>query len=171
MKMYHYVKKGNTVLQDGLLSFATSHSVNTRDYLKRTGFDDKQQIIEWMENCFVGRSRGIRFFTESIKWHNEALCLKRFVDAADLFSIDIHQLAKDGLIESVWESPSVLDKPNYEHGEDEILDRLNSIDEIDFSPVGWNICNDELGRRFAFVRYYLIVTKNGIIPPQYITKE
>ena len=48
---------------------------------------------------------------------------------------------------------------------------LISVKDIDFSPVDWSICNDKLGRRFAYVRYYLLVIKDGLIPPEYITTE
>ena len=30
------------------------------------------------------------------------------------------------------------------------------------------LCDDELDRRFAYVRYYLIVVKGGVIPPKYL---
>jgi len=53
---------------------------------------------------------------------------------------------------------------------DEILKKLNGISEIDYTPVDWSVCDDKLERRFAWVRYYLIVVKNGVIPPKYITK-
>lgn len=177
MKLYHYAKKENTIMKDGLLSFAKSSNVNTRDYLKRTGSEDKAEIIAWMENCFKGRSRGIRFFTEKIRWHNKALLvLKSFIDKCDLFSIDINQLVQDGLVDAIYVSPSLLnspdydDNPKYKWGCDEELIKLNSVRDIDFSPIDWSICDDKTGRRFAFVRYYLIIIKNGIIPPEYITK-
>ena len=178
MKLYHYSKKGNSVLQDGLLSFATSPNVNTRDYLKRMGSENKEEITKWLESCFEGRSRGIRFFTESIKWHDKALyVLKKFIDNCDLFSVDIDLLEKDGLIDAIYVSPSLLDSedydgdPKYKLGCDEELIKLNSINDIDWSPIDWSICDDETGRRFAFVRYYLIIVKGGIIPPKYLTIE
>src|SRR5215510_6027420 len=86
MKLYHYITKGNTALTDGLLSFANNPDANIDYYLERSGAQDKEGIVRWMENCFAGRSRGIRAFTEPIKWHDKSLRLKEFVENADLFS-------------------------------------------------------------------------------------
>ncbi len=174
MKLYHYVKKGSSVLRDGLCSFAKSPCVNTRYYLKRSGSDDQDEIAAWMESCFSGRSRGIRFFTETIQPHDKALhALGDFVAECDLFSVDIQQLDKDGLVEAVYVSPPIKvsqDNGKY-YGCDEELIQLNSINDIDFSPIDWSVCDDESGRRFAFVRYYLIIIKDGVIPPCYICRE
>ncbi|MBP1532043.1 MAG: hypothetical protein ILA52_00890 [Alphaproteobacteria bacterium] len=175
MKLYHYVTKGNDVLQKGLLSFAKNPNANLRHYFKRTGGKTThKEICEWMESCFVGRSRAIRGFSEPIQWTERSIhCLKDFIDNADKFEIDISAMDKDGLIEAVYVSPSILDFPDVteEKGMDEILQKLNSINDIDYSPIDWSVCDDELGRRFAYVRYYLIVLKDGYIPPQYLTLE
>ena len=45
---------------------------------------------------------------------------------------------------------------------------LNGIDDIDYSPIDWSVCDDKLHRRFAYVRYYLIVVKGGVIEPKYL---
>ena len=175
MKLYHYVTKGNDVLQKGLLSFANNPDANLKHYFKRTGGKTThREICEWMESCFTGRSRAIRAFSEPIKWTDKSLhCLKDFVDNADKFEIDISALDKDGLVEAVYVSPSILDFPDIteEKGMDEILQKLDSIEDIDYSPIDWSVCDDELDRRFAWVRYYLIVLKGGIIPPKYLKCE
>ena len=180
MKLYHYAKKENTILQDGLLSFSKSNLFNINDYNKRIdGLKNKEDVIAWMESCFAGRSRGIRFFTETIKWHDEAIdVLKNFVDNRFLYSIDLDKVAKDGLIETVYVSPPLYEHPDYQENDahfrwgcDEIYIKLNSINDIDFSPVDWTFCNDKLGHRFAFVRYYLLIIKDGIILPKYVRLE
>ncbi len=90
-----------------------------------------------------------------------------------MFAIDLEALERDNLLEAVYVSPPVSEVPgiNEQNTFDEILFKLNGTNEISTSPVDWNACNDKLGRRFAYVRYYLIIIKGGIIPPQYITKE
>ena len=173
MKLYHYVAKGNDVLQKGLLSFANNPNADLHYYFKRTGGKTThKEICEWMESCYVGRSRAIRGFSEPIKWFkNSVHCLKDFIDNADMFEIDIEALDKDGLIEAVYCSPSVLDIPNIKEEQDcdEVWLKLeNGVNDIDYSPIDWSVCDDELGRRFAYVRYYLIVVKGGIIPPKYL---
>lgn len=172
MKMYHYVTKGNNVMEKGLLSFAANPDSDLHYYYKRTGGKTTHaEICEWMESCFEGRSRAIRAFSEPIKWTERSIkCLKNFIDNADMFEIDISAMDKDGLIEAVYVSPSILDVPNIKEEEDmdEILYKINGIDDIDYSPIDWSVCDDELRRRFAYVRYYLLVVKGGIIPPKYL---
>lgn len=171
MKLYHYITKGNTALKEGILSFARNPQADLSYYYKRSGQTTHEGIVQWMENCFEGRSRGIRGFSEPIKWTENSLSLKKFIENADLFAIDLNALQKDGLLEAVYVSPSVMDMPELqEWGCDEVLKKLAGIEAIDLSPVDWNVCNDELGRRFAFVPYYLIIVKGGIIPPAYLSK-
>ena len=83
-----------------------------------------------------------------------------------MVSVDIDKLVADNLIESIYVSPPLGDKypESLEHPEtmwksDEFYEKLASIKDIDFSPVDWSICNDAAGRRFAYVRYYLLVLR------------
>ena len=128
-------------------------------------------------NCFEGRSRGIRGFSEPIKWNENSLSLKKFIDNADVFSIDLDALDNDWLIEAVYISPPISlnsdEKPITTIGAtniDEVLIKLNSYKDISQAPVDWSVCDDKLGRRFAFVPYYLLIIKGGIIFPKYIKK-
>lgn len=173
MKLYHYITKGNSALTEGILSFAQNPCADINYYIKRSGATTHQDIVKWLESCFKGRSRGIRGFTEPIKWHKDCLNLKNFIKNADLFSIDVAALSKDKLLDAIYISPSVMDFPEIKEKQncDELLQQIPDISYIDYSPIDWTICNDKLGRRFAFVRYYLMIIKDGIIPPQYITLE
>ena len=175
MKLYHYIRKHNNALNCGILSFAQNPEADLSYYYKRSGGQTTHQgIVNWMESCFIGRSRGIRGFTEPIRWsdHNRG-CLKCFIDECDCFAIDVEALERDGLLEQIYASPSVLDFPNIneEQNIDEILLKLKGLQDIDYTPIDWDICDDTAGRRFAYIRYYLIVVKDGIIPPQYITLQ
>jgi len=175
MKLYHYIHKNNNALSKGVLSFAQNPNANRSYYYERSGGETTHEgICRWMESCFIGRSRGIRAFTEPIRWaeHNRQ-CLKCFIDDCDCFAIDITALTRDGLVEAVYVSPSVFDQPpiNTGHNFDELLLKLNGVQDIDYSPLDWEICDDAKGWRFAYVRYYLIVVKGGIIPPKYIALE
>ena len=40
--------------------------------------------------------------------------------------------------------------------------------EIDFTPNDYDILDDEKEWRFAFIRYYLLIIKTGVIPPKYL---
>ena len=179
MKLYHYIPKDSTVLTEGLLSFSKSPNVNLKSYVWREkGLKTKEDVCRWMEKCFKGRSRGIRFFTEPIKWYPHSIeLLKGFVDEFTLISVDVDKLNADHLIEAVYVSPpihkthpEVFTDPNFNLKCDEFYVKLKSIKDIDYSPVDWSICNDKEGRRFAFTPYYLLVMKDGVIPPKYIRK-
>ena len=174
MKLYHYISKPNTALNEGILSFAKNPNTDLRYYFKRSGETTHDGIVKWMENCFEGRSRGVRVFSEPIQWTDKSINMfKPFVENADLFSIDLDALAKDGLIEAVYVSPAIkinTDK-DFPQDVDERLVKLNSIYDIDTSAVDWSVCDEKLGLRFSVVPYYLIVIKGGVIPPKYITKE
>lgn len=172
MYLYHYIAKGNHVEDVGILSFAFNSKADLSYYHKRSGETTHQGIVNWMENCFSGRSRGVRCFSEPIQWTDKSLSLKTFTENADLYAIDVKLLLQDGLLEDIYVSPSVLDIPNVTQDNclDEILIHLNTINEIDMTPIDWTVCNDELGYRFAFVRYYLLIIKGGIILPKYIKK-
>ena len=174
MKLYHYIAKPNTALKEGILSFAKNSNADLHYYYKRSGETSHNGIVKWMESCFEGRSRAVRGFSEPIQWTEKSVNMfKPFIENADLFSIDLDALAKDGLIEAVYISPAI--KPNldkyFPQDIDERLFKLSSINDIDTSPVDWSVCDEKLGLRFSVVPYYLIVIKDGIIPPKYIKKE
>ena len=178
MKLYHYITRPNTALKDGILSFAKNPNADLRYYYKRSGQVTHAGIAKWFESCFEGRSRGIRVFSEPIKWTENSLSLKEFVDNADMFSIDIDALYKEGLLEAVYLSPPVMitpdENPKTDIGitaVDEVLEKLSHYTEISQTPVDWTVCDDKMGRRFAFVPYYLLIIKDGVIPPRYIKIE
>ena len=167
MKLYHYIQRPHTAHTDGILSFSCNRNADISYYIKRSGCTTHTDIANWMENCFIGRSRGIRAFIEPLQPSTKAPSVQQFINQSDLFEIDVSALQKGGLLEAVYHSPSVLTHPP-QNKSDETLYKLNSINEIDFTPNDYTRLNDKKGYRFAFLRYYLLVLKNGVIPPQYI---
>ena len=167
MKLYHYVTKGSDVLKTGLFSFSKSPNVDLNYYIKRSGCKTQAEISEWMEKCFKGRSRGIRLLIEPLQYTERTPKIKEFIESADLLEIDVSDLEKDGLIEAIYVSPSVLEKEP-ENKNDEALFKVSDLAEIDFTPNDYTILDDEKGWRFAFMRYYLFVMKDGVIPAKYI---
>ena len=172
MYLYHYAAKGNTVERDGILSFAQNPNADLSYYFKRSGKTTHAEIVSWFESKFDGRSRGIRAFPSRIQPTEKSKSLQNFIENADLFAIDINALDEAGLLESVYVSPSVMDTPNITDSvdADEVLYKLPDAQSIDASPIDWSVCDDSLGRRFAYVRYYLLIVKDGIIPPRFIKK-
>lgn len=174
-KLYHYITKGNFALSQGILSFAKNPDADLSYYRKRSGGAISHAgIVKWMENCFKGRSRGIRCFSEPIKWTEKSINMfKPFIENADLFSINLDSLQQDGYIEDIYISPAITpnsDK-NLPQNVDEQLLKLNSINDISTAPIDWSVCDEKRGLRFSVVPYYLLIIKDGIIPPRYITLE
>ncbi len=174
MKLYHYIARPHTALTEGLLSFAQNPNADLHYYYKRSQAKSHEEIVNWLESCFSGRSRAIRGFSEPIQWTEKSINMfKTFIENADMFSIDLDALEKDGLIEDVYISPAIRPNLNSDLPQncDEILVKLNSIHKISTTPVDWSVCDEKLGLRFSVVPYYLIIIKGGIIPPQYLTLE
>ena len=176
MQVYHYITKGSNVLQDGLMSFAKSPNVNIEYYTQRSGQKTQQGIAQWMDSKFPGYSRGIRCFAEPIQWTEKSINLKRLVDAADMLSIDVDALQKDGLLEAVYLHTPL---PENGHARAKVIQQMEQDDQDGFQKINiddvgkikanWDVCNDSLGQRFAFVPFYLLVLKDGVIPPKYLT--
>lgn len=180
MKLYHYVSKGNNVMDVGLLSISANPKADINYYIKRSGAKTHKGVCSWMERCFKGRSRAIRFFTTPLKWTKKSLRIKELVDACDLFEVNVGALVKDGFVEAVYVKPSVFDeryfseedrKECFRNGADESLIQLKSVKEIDYTyQQTWNLCDDSKGLRMAPLQYYVLVIKGGVVPPKYLTK-
>ena len=164
MKLYHYAPKENTVMRDGLFSISKIDR-NLRPYVHRAGSENKEYILKWMDSTFYGRSRAISCLTEQIMWKGNDAVLKKIIKGTVLFSFELNDLIKDGLIESIW----------CKNGSD--ADGLNekfyevTPEEIDLSPLTWEKVDVSKGFLYAVIRHYLIVLKDGFIPAKYITKE
>ena len=164
MKLYHYAPMDNTVLQDGLLSFA-KNPINLKSYIKRAGSTNKEEILAFLEKTFAGRSRAVSCLTEPIKWQGNDVALKTIVDRSMLFSFELDDLIRDELIESIF------CKTKCEaNGLNEEFKKIRP-DEIDTSPLEWEKCDSTKGLLFGAVRHYLLVVKGGVIAPKYLKEE
>ena len=180
MKLYHYVTKGNNVMDVGLLSISKRPDADISYYIKRSGATTHQEVCEWMEKCFKGRSRGIRCFTSPLQWTPKSLNIKALVDSCDLFEINVSALQQDGLIDAVYVKPSIFDEHYHtkedldklhSYGADESLFPLQGIEEIDYNyHQTWDLCDDSKGLRMGPLRFYVLVIKGGVIPPKYLNK-
>lgn len=164
MKLYHYAPLANSVLSDGLLSPVRSKK-GLSCYAQRAGSSDREIILQWLDETFSGRSRSISCLTEPIKWQGNDPVLKKIVDSSVLFSSEWEELVNSGEVEAVWCKNGSL-----ANGLGEVFYQVN-IDEIDTTPLTWEKCNTEKGILYAAIRHYLIVLKNGVIPPEYLRLE
>ena len=163
-KLYTYAPLQNTVLTEGLLSPAGCHN-ELQHYQRRSGCEDKDAILAWLEQSFEGRSRSVSCLTEPVQWQGNDGMLRAIVDNNVLFSYDLDELLKDGIIEAIY-----CKDGSDAGGENEIFFRTKA-EEIDFSPLPWHKCSREKGLLYAVIRHYLLVLKEGYIPAEYITKE
>lgn len=166
MKLYHYAPKENTLLKDGLLSISkVEKSYSLKAYAHRAGSENRSDIIAWLDKTFVGRSRAISCLTEQIKWQGNDEVLKKIVDSTVLFSFDLEELIEAGLVESIW-CKNGSDADGYNENFHQVIP-----EEIDFSPLSWEKVDASKGLLYAVVRHYMIVLKNGYIPPEFLTLE
>ena len=164
MRLYHYAPKVNTVKEKGLLSISKGPR-DLRAYAHRAGSENRDEIMAWLDKTFSGRSRAISCLTEPIKWQGNDTVLKAIVDRSALFSFELDDLIKAGLVESIW-CKNGSDAGGYNEKFFEV-----KPEEIDLSPLTWEKVDAAKDLLYAVVRHYLIVLKDGYIPPQYLTLE
>jgi hypothetical protein len=164
MRLYHYAPKENTVLRDGLLSISKGPR-DLKAYAHRAGSDNRDDIMAWLDKTFYGRSRAISCLTEPIKWQGNDAVLKAIVDRSMLFSFELDELIKAGLVESIW-CKNGSDAGGYHEKFFEV-----EPEDIDLSPLTWEKVDVAKDLLYAVVRHYLIVLKDGYIPPEYLRRE
>ena len=164
LKMYHYSKHGNTVLKDGLFGIRKSGR-SMIPYVHRAGTDESEKIYEWLDTTFQGRSNSVSCLTEKIVWQGNDKILRTIVEGCDLFSFDLEQLVKDGIVTAIW-CKDGSDAGGYNEKFKKV-----ELDEVDCSPLTWEKCDSSKDLLFAVVRHYMLVLKDGFIPAKYIKKE
>ena len=172
MRLYHYAPKTNTILQNGLYSYA-KHPHLQRSYAVPAKSDKKKDIIAWMENnIFPGRSKAISCLTEPMQWRNNDPVLKKIVKSSTLFSFELDDLLKAGLVEAIWCRDDLACK-----GHKYVIDKHAQYfyevkpEEIDTSPLTWGKVDPSKKLMYGAVRHYMVVMKKGIIPPEYLRPE
>lgn len=164
MRLYHYAPKENTVLEEGIKSISKIDS-NLHSYVKRVGSDKKEDIINWLEKTFKGRSRAISCLTEPIVWQGNDKVLKALVDRSILYSFELEDLINAGLVESIW-----CKDGSEASGINEYFYQV-SKDEIDMTPLLWHKCDASKGLIFGVIKHYMLVLKDGVIPAEFIKEE
>lgn len=164
MKLYHYAPLINTVLSEGLLSVSKSNK-DLKCYAHRAGSEKRKEIFAWLDKTFPGRSKSVSCLTEPIKWQGNDPMLKEIVDKSALFSFELDDLIKDGIVEAIY------CKSGSEAGGYNETFQLVQPQDINVSPLTWEKCDKQKGLLFGVIRHYLLVLKNGLIPPEYIKLE
>lgn len=160
MQLYHYLPKDNNAHEVGILTLSKKPD-EIKKYGKRLRTENIQEITAWLEKTFPGRTRAISVLTEPVQTKGTDPMLKEWVKTKELVCINYTPLLLDGLIESVWCKES-----SDSNGTEEKIHKIDPND-IDLTPLNWQKCSKEKGLFFGAVRHYLIVLKEGVIPPGY----
>lgn len=164
-KLYHYCPKNNSVAREGIYSVFRAGDEVLGKYYKRAGSEIREDVLQWLEKSFSGRSRAVSCLTEKIVWEGNDPMLKDLVAENSLFSFDLDELICDGLVEAVY-----CKEGSGPNGENESFKKTDP-EKMDFSPLPWHLCNKEKGLLFGVIRHYLIVLNSGFIPSRYLTEE
>ena len=164
MKLYHYLPKENNARKVGILTLSKKPE-EIKKYGKRLGTEDVAEITTWLEQSFLGRTRAVSGQTEPVQTKGTDPMLKEWVAQKELVSIDLDRLLSDGKVESIWCKES-----SDAYGKKEKIYQIQP-NKIDFTPLPWDKCSQAKGLFFGVIRHYLIVLKEGVIPPEYIHFE
>lgn len=177
MKVYLYTYAYDKIKEEGYKSLSMFDKDS--DYYKNAllmykssakskNIDD---ISEYLENTFNGRLRSICVITDiaPIEEYQHPY-LNWLIHHADVISFDLNQLIEDGVVENIYCKDlrqTVLVDASFEN-----IYKINNIEEIDFTPNDWHLCENEQYKNLSpwvTIKHYFLVLKNGVIPPQYIT--
>ena len=106
------------------------------------------------------RSRSVSCFTEPLKLNGEIV-----LNGGHLFSFDIDELVKDELVESIYQKTR-----SGNGGNKEAFQKIEP-QAINYTPLDFSKYTTEYELTHAFFRHYMIVLKDGFIPPKYLTLE
>lgn len=155
--IYTYILRPNDVLTAGLKSPVVMPGVALSHYAGRAGSADKQDIVRYLETVFAGRSRAASFLTEQVP-ETDNKKIKGFAGARECFICNPAVLEQSGLVEAVY----CCDGPQ--------ISRLEEWAEMDFAPLVWETVKEDDNVFFSRIRHYMLVLKNGFLPPEYIMK-
>ena len=152
--LYSYILKPNDVLINGIKAPVLSDAAFLTHYTGRAGSAEKEKIIAYLETVFHGRSRAVSCLTERIPDLNSRK-LQGFKALRECFTFSPDIIKDTQIVEAVWCA---------ENG------TFRQVDSLDFSPLPWETINDEDDVFFARIRHYMLVLKQGYLPPEYIKR-
>ena len=158
MLLYTYVLRPHTVETDGIKTPKTAEESRLYHYAGRAQSDKKVCILKYLETVFSGRSRAVSCLTEPVPATDNPK-IKGWVERCDCFAFDASELNRNGLIDAVYCANGGV----FSHLE-------NGLSEIDFRSPDWESVNPYDNVFFKRIRHYMIVLKNGTVPPDYIKK-
>ena len=152
--LYSYIFIPNNVLTEGLKSPVLLDEEMLRQYTGRAGTCRKGGIEAYLETVFPGRSRAISCLTEQAP---DTGCrkIREFKRLRECFCFSEEILKNPQIVESVWRIDG---------------DDMRQVSGLDFSSPAWETVREDDNVFFKRIRHYMLVLKNGFLPPEYIKK-
>lgn len=152
--LYSYIIVPNKVLREGIKAPVLLNEQELRHYAGRAGTTRKAGIEAYLETVFPGRSRAISCLTEQVP-DTGSRKIREFKKLRECFCFSEEILKNKEIVDSVW----LID------GDD-----INPAADLDFSSPAWETVRDDDDLFFKRIRHYMLVLKNGFLPPGYIKK-
>lgn len=152
--LYTYVRRPHSVMTDGIKSPFAADEDRLFHYAKRAGSVKKEDILNYLETVFSGRSRAVSCLTETAP-RTENPKIKNWANACDCFSFDLDPLIKENIVQSIF----CADAGTF---------TLTDARMIDCSPLNWESVNPYDNVFFQRIRHYMIVLKDGVLPVKFI---
>lgn len=152
--LYSYIIVPNKVLREGIKAPVLLNEQELRHYAGRAGTTRKAGIEAYLETVFPGRSRAISCLTERVP---DTGCrkIREFKKLRECFCFSEEILKNKEIVDSVW----LIDGDN-----------ITPAADLDFSSPAWETVRDDDDLFFKRIRHYMLVLKNGFLPPGYIKK-
>lgn len=152
--LYSYIIVPNKVLREGIKAPFLLNEQELRHYAGRAGTTRKAGIEAYLETVFPGRSRAISCLTERVP---DTGCrkIREFKRLRECFCFSEEILKNKEIVDSVW----LIDGDN-----------ITPAAGLDFSSPAWETVRDDDDLFFKRIRHYMLVLKNGFLPPEYIKK-
>ncbi len=161
MIVYHYLPKEANYQNTGILTLSKLPKELIK-YGPRFQQSNPKEIIQKLETTFPGRTRSVSVLTEPIQTKGNDPMLSQWIKTKQLVEIDLDALIQNHLVESIW-----CKLGSNAAGKEEQFQKIIPS-QIDFSPLDWSRCSQEKGLFFGVIRHYLLVMKEGVIPPFYL---
>ena len=154
-KLYNYVPKEIDAEQTGLWSPIVASRMSLKHYFGRARTRTKKGVLAYLETLFPGRSRAISFLTAPMT--DQCLYYDDFCRDRILYSVDFDILLQKGFVEGIYRS------------EGKKLQKIKA-QEIQWNEVlPWSKVGS--GLFFKVIPHYMIVIRDGKIPPELIKQE
>ena len=155
-KLYNYAPKEVDVLTSGLWAPVMASRESLAHYFGRAKSKTKKGVLAYLEGIFPGRSRAISFLTSPMT--KECCFYDEFKKNMCLYSVNFDALQKAGLVEAIYRCAG-----------------RKKLEKITTEQILWSerLPWEKAGSGFFFTKipHYMVVIKDGIVPPEFISKQ